>query len=108
MVDKYLEGIVTNVVAFRQVSRIARAELAGGDTEVAEESLIRLARDPKYSIDAAYEASVRGAYVQRDVVTRTHGLAERLATLKAGRGLSRSVRAALTELRDEIDRLIGR
>jgi len=81
MVDKYRSGIVNNVGRFRDVSKIARAERAGGDARDAAPALIRLVKDKTYKIEDAYQASVESAYVVRDLETRVSGLTARLARI---------------------------
>jgi hypothetical protein len=108
MVQKYVSGVIDNVVAFREVSKIARAELAGADKDNATETIVRLAKDPGYSITEAYEETVQNAYIQRDIATRANALAQRLANVRSSRKLTGEVRSALTTLRGEINRLIGR
>jgi ParB family transcriptional regulator, chromosome partitioning protein len=108
MVQKYVSGVVDNVVAFRDVSKIARAELAGANKATASETIVRLAKDPGYTITEAYEETVQSAYVERDIVSRAKGLSQRLRGLRSGRKVSEEVRSSLGALRDEIDRLFGR
>jgi len=108
MVEKYKSGIVGNVVDYREVSRIARAERAGINSEVARPILRRLVRDPKYRVREAYEDSVKYAYDQRDIASRAQSLAEQLAEVPGPRDVSDDVREALRALRAEIDRVLGR
>lgn len=108
MVQKYVAGVVDNVVAFRDVSKIARAELAGGDRVAASETLVRLTKEPQFTIADAYQETVQHAYVQRDIATRARGLAERLSGMRSGRKLTEEARSALLDLKGEVDRLLGR
>lgn len=107
MVQKYTSGVIDNVVAFRDVSKIARAELAGADKEVAAETIVRLTRDPEYSIAQAFQETVQNAYAQRDIATRATSLTQRLEKLRSGRRLTDEARSALGQLGIEIDRLLG-
>ena len=107
MVDKYLAGVVGNVVAFRQVSKIARAELAGQDRVSVLPILVDLVRKPDYRIEDAFKATVELAYQMRDLTTKISGLVEALRTLSNRRRLSDEVRQQLGRLRREIDRLLG-
>ena len=70
MVQKYLDDVVDNVVSFREVSKIARAEHAGVDRGEAIPALIKLVRKHDYSIKDAYHDTVEAAYTRRDLVTR--------------------------------------
>ena len=106
MVKKYVGGVVDNVVAFREVSKIARAELAGGDKEKAAPTIIKLVKDNKYSISQAFEDTVQAAYEQRDLLTRLRGITAKLEGYKTARGLSQEIRAALEGLKTEIDRML--
>jgi ParB family transcriptional regulator, chromosome partitioning protein len=106
MVKKYVGGVVDNVVAFREVSKIARAELAGGDKEKAVPTIIKLVKDKKYSIAQAFEDTVQAAYEQRDLLTRLRGITAKLGGYKTARGLSQEIRAALEDLKTEIDRML--
>ena len=51
MVRKYLNATVKNVVRFRDISKIARAELAGEDPGEVAPEIVRLVQDPSYTID---------------------------------------------------------
>lgn len=106
MVKKYIGGVVDNVVAFRDVSKIARAELAGGDKEKAAPTIIKLVKDRKYSIAQAFGDTVQAAYEQRDLLTRLRGITAKLGGYKTVRGLSQDIRAALEDLKTEIDRML--
>ena len=108
MVQKYLKGVVENVVAFRDVSKIARAELAGVSRAEAIPTLVRLARNKKYSIADAYRDTVEAAYSRRDMLTRIEGMVDRLSEIKNAARLGKDLRVALGKLRTEIDRLLGR
>lgn len=107
MLDKYEHRVVNNVVSFRDISKIARAELAGEDPERVAPVLVRLVEERDYSIEDAYADTVRFAYETRDISTRTAGLRERLRSFSPGRKLPDEVRKDLQTLREEIDRLLG-
>ena len=81
MIDKYREGVVNNVVRFRDISKIARVERTGGDPAVATPALVRLVRDKSYKIETAYQDTVESAYVIRDVGSRISSLKSRLDEL---------------------------
>lgn len=107
MLQKYLGGIVNNVVRFRDVSKIARAELAGGEAGPVVPVLVRLVKDKNYPIEEAYEQTVQSAYETRDITTRTVGLRKRLAAFQPGEELPVGTKKDLRLLRAEIDRLLG-
>ena len=106
MVQKYVDGVIDNVVAFREVSKIARAELAGVDKQEAIPTLVNLVKTKNYSIKDAYRDTVQSAYERRDLLTRLQGLVERLAEIRAGAQLGKEMRDVLQRLRLEIDRLL--
>lgn len=107
MVQKYLDGVVDNVVGYREVSKIARAELAGVSKRDAIPVLVKLVRNKNYSIQAAFQDTVQAAYERRDLLTKITALSERLATIRTGSPLSAEMRHALEQLGSEIDRLLG-
>lgn len=106
MVKKYVTGVVDNVVAFREVSKIARAERAGVESEKATPTIVKLVKDKKYSVDQAYEDTVQAAYEQRDLLSKLHGITAKLAAYKSVKGLRQEIRGALEQLRAEIDRVL--
>ena len=107
LVKKYQTGVIDSVVAFREISKIARAELAGVSKEEATPTIIKLVKEKGYSIKQAFQETVESAYEQRDLVTKLTGLCEKLTKYKSSKQLKDDVRAALTELRAEIDRLLN-
>lgn len=107
MLQKYLSGVVNNVVRFRDVSKIARAERVGGNTDRVVPVLVRLVEDKSYRIEEAFERTSRSAYEARDITTRTVGLRERLAAFEPGEELLAETKEDLRLLRAEIDRLLG-
>lgn len=108
MVQKYVGGVIDNVVSFREVSKIARAELAGVDKREAIPALINLVQTKNYSIKDAYHDTVQAAYERRDLLSRLQGIAQKLAAIKTNAQLSAEMREALQRMRSEIDRLLGR
>ncbi|MGH9787891.1 MAG: ParB/RepB/Spo0J family partition protein [Candidatus Acidiferrales bacterium] len=107
MVAKYLEGVVKSEVSFRQVSRMARAELADVERQSVAPVIVRLVTRKDYSVDEAYAETVRGAYEKRDLVSKLGSLADQLATLRSNVRLDSEMREAMLRLRSEIDRLLG-
>ncbi|HKW30817.1 MAG TPA: ParB/RepB/Spo0J family partition protein [Verrucomicrobiae bacterium] len=107
LVKKYQTGVIDSVVAFREISKIARAELAGVSKEEATPTIVKLVKEKGYSIKQAFRETVESAYEQRDLVTKLTGLCEKLAKYKSSKQLKDDVLTALTELRAEIDRLLN-
>ena len=107
MVQKYVNGVVDNVVSYREVSKIARAELAGVNKQEATPAIVKLVKDKTYNIKQAFGDTVQAAYEQRDLLTKIRGITEKLAGYKTGGLLDEDARAALEQLRHEIARLLG-
>jgi ParB family transcriptional regulator, chromosome partitioning protein len=107
MVGKYLDGTVDNVVAYRNVSKIARAELAGGDKKKAAATVLRLVHQPNYGIGEAFEDTVKAAYDRRDVLTKARSLTASLRAIREPSRLDDTIGAALSTLKAEIARLLG-
>jgi len=104
MVDKYKSEVIDNVVSFRDVSKIARAEKAGVDRDHAIPTIIRLVRSPKYDIKTAYHETVEAAYEQRDLITKIEGLTDRLRGV--GSKPHKAVLEALKKLDGEVRRIL--
>jgi len=107
MVHKYMDGVIDNVVGFRDISKIARAELAGVDKNHATPVLVRLVKDKKYSIKQAFEDTVETAYDQRNLVTKIAGLCDKLRRFKSRKHLNSEVIESLQELKQEVGRLLN-
>jgi ParB/RepB/Spo0J family partition protein len=105
LIDKYKKKVIDNIIDFRNVSKIARAERVEADEVRAREALERLFKQSTYSIDDAFEDSVSGAYSERDLLTRITSLLERLQTLK-GREVDEDIRQALQRLIEEASALL--
>ena len=106
MVGKYLRGVVDNVVGYRDVSKIARAESAGVDKRAAAPVILRLVKDDNYSIKQAFEDSVQEAYARRDLLAKVQTVTAKLADLRSGVEFDEETRGALEQLRAEITRLL--
>jgi hypothetical protein len=81
LIDKYVRGVINNVVHFRLLAKIARADNVQADPEQAAKSLRRIFSTASYSIEDGYRDSVAEAYVERDLITRASGLTEYLDNL---------------------------
>jgi len=106
MVDKYQAGAITGVIEFRQISKMARAELAGVARDEAIPAISKLVSTKGYSIQDAYHDTVESAYERRDIVAKVDGLRERVLSLKSSALRAPELRAALVGLRDDLIRLL--
>ncbi len=108
MVKKYVSGVIDNVVGFREVTKIARSELAGVSKRAATPAIVKLVKQKSYSINEAFRDTVEAAYEQRDLASKLNSLTEKLTGFKSAARLSTNARVALEALRSEIHRLIGK
>jgi ParB family chromosome partitioning protein len=97
LIKKYSEGVIKNLIHFRQIGKIARAKNVDADEQSARNALVRLFSDANYSIEDAYAESVSSAYVERDLATRANGLASYLESLES-ESLDEEARRALAHL----------
>lgn len=79
LIDKYRKGVIGNIVQFRQVAKIARADKVQVGAPVVRDVLSKLFAKNDYSIETAYRESAAEAYEERDLVTRMQALLDRLA-----------------------------
>ncbi len=107
MVSKYQRGVIGNVVHFRDISRMARAERLGADRGAVIPVLVELVQKGGLSIETAYQETVRAEYEIRDLLTRTSTLTEQLKGLRAGSRIAQELKTALASLRREVNRLLG-
>jgi len=106
MLKKYETGVVNNVVGFRDISKIARAERAGQERDVAINALHHLISQPKATIEAAYTASVKSAYDDRGLIQKSNALAKRIKGLKPDQ-VTPNLRRALGGLKSAISRVLS-
>lgn len=106
-VTKYRSGVVNNVVRFRDISRMARAERAGGSPDEAVPMIVDLVRVPGLRIEDAYRDTVRSAYETRETVTRITTLIDRLRDIHSGSRVARQLAVHLRDLQREVNRLLG-
>jgi ParB family chromosome partitioning protein len=78
LIDKYRKEILENIVDFRLVSKIARAENVESDQGKARKTLQKLFEKNSYTIKQAFSDSVEGAYFERDLVARVEWLTQKL------------------------------
>ena len=107
MVRKYRSGGAKSVTSFRSVSKIARAERAGASRKKAMTILKDLVEDETYSIEDAFQDSVKQAYEQRDIANRADSLLRRLTAIRSKKPLSEDARESLIALRDKITEILG-
>lgn len=81
-VKKYEQGVINNIVKFRNISKIARSEKAGIPTDRSLPILNKLISDPKYSIDNAFGDSVADAYESRTLKRDIESLIKKLRELE--------------------------
>lgn len=65
LINKYKSNIISNIVHFRNISKIARSENVGVDKRKAQTVLEKLFTDNNYSIENAFYDSVEWAYSDR-------------------------------------------
>ncbi len=107
MYKKYKQGVVKNIVQFRDVSKIARAERAGMSKKKVLPILKQLVTDQSYTITEAFEDSVKGSYEQRDLESRALALIDRLQAFRLKTQIAKGTRDVLIRLRDRITKLLG-
>ena len=106
---KFRSRVLTNTVAPRQLARIARAVDRGELPRAgARHAVLRLIRDPAYTIDEAFTDSA----ARYDFQHGLEAVADRLVTQldehrRLKYPLSSDLRAALSRLRQALDRLLG-
>lgn len=100
LINKYKHNTISNIVHFRKVAKIARAEDVHADKAEARYALNRLFKKNTYSIEDAYNDSVADAYEERDVASRIDSFLRRLDQLKHIE--------IDDELRDKLHQLVSR
>lgn len=106
MVNKYLAGNVGSVTAFRDLSKLARAELAGVDKAGAIGAITKLVKQRNYSVEDAYRDTVEIAYEKRDLLTKISLLGEKIISLKRVVSKTPELIQALERLKKQIDEVI--
>lgn len=105
---KYKNEVIRNVVAFRQISRIARGEKLGVPKRIIVSAIRRLIDDPEYAIEQAYGESVRFAYDERELLTSVVGLTQKLSQFQVRDGIPPELEKPLKELRTTITEALER
>ncbi len=107
MYKKYRAGIEKNVVNYRKISKIARAENTGIDKKDVAPILIDLVKKNEYKIEDAYADTVSTAYKTRDLSTKTISLLSTLKEYRSAKPFPPQLRKDLKALKAEINRLLG-
>lgn len=105
LIGKYRAGTIPNMVEFRNVAKIARAQNVEVDPEKARTVLSKLFSPNNYGIAAAYFESVAGAYDERDILGRVDGIIQRLEHVDTD-ALDDAMRERLGALYEIIERLL--
>jgi len=104
---KYTDGVENNVVNFRNISKIARAEKAGINKARVIPILIALVKKPKYCIEDAYADTVSIAYEVRTLNSKASSLADSLSRYPSAKSLPNQLKSSLLRLKEEISKLLG-
>lgn len=105
LLDKYKADVITNIVHFRLIPKIARADKVHADRDMAVESLKSLFGDNNVSIEDAYKRSVSGAYEEKDILVRVTYLIDHLNTIKKAE-IEKDFREKLTQLSRKLNDLL--
>jgi ParB family transcriptional regulator, chromosome partitioning protein len=105
LVKKYKDKVIDNIVDFRKVAKIARANTVGVNITDAQIAIKRLLTDPKYSITQAWSETASEAYAERDIVSRIDSLLTKLDEVDAA-DIDEDVREKLEELIKRADSLL--
>lgn len=105
LIEKYKEHKIPSIVQFRAVSRIARGQRAGVSRRRVRRALTRLALDPDYTIEKAYESSVEHPLWEQDLSKRIVALRLKIEEL-GGEDLSDDIVQQLTQLAAVISRYL--
>jgi ParB/RepB/Spo0J family partition protein len=107
LIEKYQRGIITNVVHFRMLAKIARATNVHADAVLATQALKKIFRKGNYSIEDGFRESVEEAYLERDLISRAKGLGDYLSNTH-WRALDKATKLELRKLYRVLGSLIGR
>jgi ParB/RepB/Spo0J family partition protein len=107
ILDKFRKKIITNTVAPRKLARLARAvEREEIPLNTARRVVQQLAKDPKYTIDAAFTESVEHVDFEHGTVQLVERLVLRLTEQQQRRyAVGRELSTALRELLEALRRL---
>lgn len=105
LIHKYRTQTITNIVQFRKIAKIARAQSIDANPVTARKVLKRLFTNNKYSIEDAYTDSVSEAYTERDLVSRIESLISRLSEVDT-EAVDEGIRQQLQVLLAQVNRLL--
>jgi ParB family transcriptional regulator, chromosome partitioning protein len=105
LIEKYTNGTIGNIVHFRQLAKIARADRVSADVNKAKSSIIRALSPNNVSIELAFDESVGAAYAERDVATRARSLTTHLVEIQ-DEHLDDNVIESLKDLKAAIQRIL--
>lgn len=108
MYKKYRDGTEKNIVNYRKISKIARAENTGIDKGDVAPILIELIEKEDYKIDDAYADTVSTAYKTRDLGSKAASLLGVLKGYRSAKAFPPQLKKDLRLLKTEINRLLGR
>ena len=106
LIGKYKSGTIKNIIDFRSLAKIARAERVSVDKQQASLVIRKVFQKNNYSVEQAYKDSVSEAYSERDLLTRIEGLIAKLDELGVDL-IDDTLRTALDTLRKRISRVLG-
>ena len=106
LAEKYERGIVDSVTQFRDISRMARGEVAGVSKAKTVPLLRKLITQPDVPIGEVYRGSVAAAYARKDLLRRIGALTKDLGNLDAQQMDDRLAKA-LRDLKKALDNLLG-
>ena len=108
LVNKYKDGVVTNVVKFRDLSKIARAELTGENPAIAIPVLTKIASNKEYTIEKAYRDTVESAYEVRSLRSKIENIKNELNEYVGPSDVPEEIIEILKELKEIVSRLLGK
>lgn len=106
MLDKYKKGVVNNVVAFRQLGKIAKSESEGVEKGVVTKIIKKFINDKNYTIDIAYEETIKSKFESKDIISKIKALSSALDKVTKS-SIEPEAKASLLKLRSKIDKLIA-
>lgn len=107
MFSKYKNKVEKNVVNFRNISKIVRAEKVGTPKRTIVPIITKLVENQDYCIEDAYRDSVKLTYELSDLTNKVLSLAEGLKRYRRRGDLPEELKRNLHRLRKELDRLLG-
>lgn len=107
MVGKYINGVIDNVVDYRDIGKIARGENKGADKKNSTRAIVKLVTDNTYNVKDAFKNTVESSYKKHDLILEIKSISKLLKDYSC-QGIDKETRNLLSMLRDEIDCLLGR